>query len=394
MIKALLFDLDDTLLSNELNQFIGAYFKRLLAHLPAARPAETVFNALLAGTQAMRRNTDPRETLYAVFERQFSALTGWPPAEWWPMFQDFYAGDFNALQAHTQPVAGARQLVQWAVDNGYAVAVATSPLFPHTAIAARLQWAGVADLPWARITSLDNSRFAKPNPHYYAELLAHLGLRPEEALMIGNDLNEDILPTAALGVPAFWVTAPGTPAPAGAAPVGVGALADFAAWARERLADYAPPPPPPESLPWQLTGTLAAILSVTAELTPAQWTARPADTAWSPAEIICHLRDVSAEVNLPRIQAALTQDNPFLPGVDSDSWAEARGYAAQSGPMALADFTANRQKVLDTLAGLTAADWQRPARHAIFGPTTLAELVSFMADHDRLHLKQLTRGGG
>lgn len=389
MIKALLFDLDDTLLGNELNQFIGAYFKRLLAHLPAALPADVVLSALLAGTQAMRQNTNPQRTLFEVFDHTFSTLTGWPQAQWWPLFDTFYRGDFNALQAHTQPVAVARAAVQWAVEGGYTVAVATSPVFPHPAIAARLQWAGVADLPWSRITSLDNSRFAKPNPAYYAELLAHLGLRPDEALMIGNDLNEDVRPATALGVPVFWVTAPGAAVPAGVQPVGVGSLADFWAWAQAHLASYAPPAPPASGLVAQLVGNLAAFLSVAQPLTPAQWAARPTTGEWSPTEIICHLRDVSAEVNLPRVQAMLAQENPFLPGVDTDPWALSRNYAAQDGPAALAAFAETRQTLLALLAAQPAEAWQRLARHAIFGPTTLAELVSFVADHDRIHLKQL-----
>ncbi len=389
MIKALLFDLDDTLLGNELNQFIGAYFKRLLAHVPAAFPAEAVLNALLAGTQAMRHNTDPQRTLFEVFDHTFSTLTGWPQTAWWPLFDAFYRGDFNTLQAHTRPVPAARPVVQWAVDSGYTVAVATSPLFPHTAIAARLHWAGVADLPWARITSLDNSRFAKPNPAYYAELLAHLGLRPDEALMIGNDLNEDVRPATALGVPVFWVAAPGTAIPADVRPVGVGTLEDFWAWAQTHLAAYAPPAPPASGLVAQLTGNLAAMLTITQPLTPVQWAAKPAAGEWSPTEIICHLRDVSAEVNLPRVQAVLAQDNPFLPGIDSDPWALSRNYAAQAGPAARAALAQARQNLLAVLSAQPAEAWQRPARHAIFGPTTLAELVSFMADHDRIHLKQL-----
>jgi hypothetical protein len=35
------------------------------------------------------------------------------------------------------------------------------------------------------------------------------------------------------------------------------------------------------------------------------------------------------------------------------------------------------------------AEWSRPARHAIFGPTTLQELAGFMAGHDRAHVQQV-----
>jgi hypothetical protein len=33
-------------------------------------------------------------------------------------------------------------------------------------------------------------------------------------------------------------------------------------------------------------------------------------------------------------------------------------------------------------------EWKRKARHAIFGPTDLQELVKFIAEHDKLHIRQ------
>jgi hypothetical protein len=30
----------------------------------------------------------------------------------------------------------------------------------------------------------------------------------------------------------------------------------------------------------------------------------------------------------------------------------------------------------------------RKARHAIFGPTDVTEIISFVADHDRMHIQQ------
>ncbi|HML24865.1 MAG TPA: DinB family protein, partial [Aggregatilinea sp.] len=57
-------------------------------------------------------------------------------------------------------------------------------------------------------------------------------------------------------------------------------------------------------------------------------------------------------------------------------------------PVALA-FAAERQITLDFLAALPADAWDRPARHSIFGPTTLLEMANFTAQHDRLHLTQL-----
>jgi hypothetical protein len=35
--------------------------------------------------------------------------------------------------------------------------------------------------------------------------------------------------------------------------------------------------------------------------------------------------------------------------------------------------------------------WERKARHAIFGPTNFLEIISFIADHDRMHIQQAWR---
>ena len=45
-------------------------------------------------------------------------------------------------------------------------------------------------------------------------------------------------------------------------------------------------------------------------------------------------------------------------------------------------------ETVDLLRGL-GDEWKRKARHAIFGPTDLQELVKFMVEHDKLHIRQI-----
>jgi hypothetical protein len=111
--------------------------------------------------------------------------------------------------------------------------------------------------------------------------------------------------------------------------------------------------------------------------------------AWCPTEVVCHLRDVEGEVNLPRLQLVLRGGNPFIPGRDTDQWAESRDYIHQDGWQALEEFTRRRMALLSYLVELSPEAWELPARHAIFGPTTLQELVKFIVDHDRLHIQQV-----
>jgi hypothetical protein len=99
---------------------------------------------------------------------------------------------------------------------------------------------------------------------------------------------------------------------------------------------------------------------------------------------------VDAEVNLPRLQKFTQESNPFIPAAITDPWAEERQYIHQDGLQALHAFLGNRLQILTLLDSLTAEGWQSPARHTIFGPTTLAEMVGITAGHDRLHIQQFT----
>jgi hypothetical protein len=88
------------------------------------------------------------------------------------------------------------------------------------------------------------------------------------------------------------------------------------------------------------------------------------------------------------MRMVLEQDNPFLSAKNTDPWAEERQYNRQDGPAALQAFLQTRAELMALLDGLSAEDWQRPARHAIFGPTDLRELTTFLAGHDRLHVRK------
>ena len=52
-------------------------------------------------------------------------------------------------------------------------------------------------------------------------------------------------------------------------------------------------------------------------------------------------------------------------------------------------FAEERQQTVAFLNDLPPEAWTRPARHSIFGPTTLLEMANFTATHDRLHIQQI-----
>jgi HAD superfamily hydrolase (TIGR01549 family) len=390
----LLVDLDDTLLANNMESFLPAYLQALGRHLAAQARPDHLIPALLSATRQMVANQRPDRTLKQTFDEHFYPALGIDSAALQETIADFYANVFPALGEQTHPQPGALALMEYARDCNYRVAIATNPLFPRQAILHRLAWAGIQPeaYPIELISSYETFHFAKPNPAYYAEILGRLGWPNERLVMIGDDPELDILPARRLGLPAYWVTDGGRSAPPGPlAPSASGALTGVLPWIEKAPAETLQPAfTGTDSIQAILRSTPAVLSSLTAGLPQTIFTECPRPGEWCLAEILCHLRDVETEVNLPRLRKVLAENNPFLPGMVTDPWAEERVYRLQDGQTALEDFTRARLELLAALESLQPADWQRPARHAIFGPTQLLELASIIANHDRLHIQQCT----
>lgn len=126
------------------------------------------------------------------FWKVFASLMGEQAYEQIPIFDDFYTREFHKVMDATQPDPLADQCVKLAGKKGYTVALATNPLFPRAGTLARIGWAGMDPEDFALITTYEDSSFCKPNPAYYQEILDVLGKKPEECVMIGNDVSEDM----------------------------------------------------------------------------------------------------------------------------------------------------------------------------------------------------------
>jgi DinB superfamily len=137
---------------------------------------------------------------------------------------------------------------------------------------------------------------------------------------------------------------------------------------------------------------------------------RPEAKAWSPKEVVCHLRDIE-ELCMLRYHAMLSMDEPrmFVVGVaakdpaafgmvggtpyplDADRWAEERQYQRNDTAEALRAFRRRRDEALGLLRALTREQWQRGGVVPTGARVTFAELVAGSAAHDDNHLDQLKR---
>lgn len=204
-IKAVLFDLDGTLLPMDQDVFVGAYFKGLATHLvPCGYESNKLIKAVWAGTEAMIKNNGEK-TNEAVFWDVFTSVFGEGALEDIPHFDKFYSEGFPKIKAVCGYDERAAEIVGMLKAAGLKVVLATNPIFPAIATETRMGWAGLNPSDFELYTTYENSIHAKPDLAYYTDICNELGVRPEDCLMVGNDVDDDMV-AEALGMQVFLLT--------------------------------------------------------------------------------------------------------------------------------------------------------------------------------------------
>lgn len=202
MIKAILFDLDETLLDLNLDAYVWAFSSqrvRLVSRIASLSPVAVAIPYWHALTQ-MLGERDDNLTNADFLHRRFEEETGIPLDD--PAIADcltyYDVNVFNPSMAASRtigahPRLGAHACLDMCQRLGLRVVLATNPTFPQICTRERMRWAGIADYPFDHVTVWENSTRAKPWARYYEETCAAVGCRPEECLMVGNDPKNDFV---------------------------------------------------------------------------------------------------------------------------------------------------------------------------------------------------------
>jgi FMN phosphatase YigB (HAD superfamily) len=204
-IKAVLFDLDGTLLPMDQDVFLKSYLESLSKKLaPAGYDPKALVSAIWQGTGAMINNNGDT-TNEAAFWNEFSKLFGKDSVKDIPIFEDFYRNEFQNVRDVCGYTPESAKLVRELKEKGIRVALATNPIFPEIATVSRVRWAGLNIDEFELYTTYENSIHCKPNPEYYRDILRQMKLEAEEALMVGNDVSDD-MSAEKLGMKVFLLT--------------------------------------------------------------------------------------------------------------------------------------------------------------------------------------------
>jgi FMN phosphatase YigB (HAD superfamily) len=336
----------------------------------------------------MNESEDPSRTLEEVFAGEFYPQLKTPRGELDPAIDHFYDNVFPTLSNLTTKNESAGPFVEWALSQGFRIAIATDPLLPRKATHHRLRWAGFDPRQFELISTFEDFHFSKTHPAYYAEVLGRLGWPEGPVLMVGNDMARDILPAQRLGLKTFHIDRNSRPQP-GAETGAHGDLNGLRSWLESvELASLIPSFRSMDSVMGILLSTPAVLSGLTHNLEASAWSHKSKSETWSLTELICHLRDTEREIHLMQLKLFEEQSEPFIPRPETDVWASQRDYLHENGPSVRREFAAARRETIQSLRKMHPKDWERKARHAIFGPTNFLENTGFMAEHDRMHIQQ------
>jgi len=204
-LKAIFFDLDGTLLSMNTRQFEHGYFNTLSEFVSDLLPKETFVKYLMKSTGDMVQNPGDK-TNREVFLESFGGFVGMESVDLYEQrFYDYYAGPFNQLKEAVSKVDTIVADVAMLKKKGYTLIIATNPLFPLSAVESRVRWAGLDPEDFVYISSFEENRFCKPQLGFYEEILKKLELDPSHCLMVGNDVEEDLV-TSQLGFKTYLIS--------------------------------------------------------------------------------------------------------------------------------------------------------------------------------------------
>lgn len=204
-IKTVLFDLDGTLLPMELDKFIKKYLTLITTRLAkSGYDPRRLASVIMNGTEKMITN-DGALSNEEVFWRTFESVYGEGTRADESKFYDFYVEEYDLIRDMCTYTPRANECVKKIKESGRDLVLATNPLFPRIATEKRMAWAGLDKDDFILYTTYENSSFCKPNIKYYEEILSKIGTTPEECLMVGNDVLEDMV-AEKLGMRVFLLT--------------------------------------------------------------------------------------------------------------------------------------------------------------------------------------------
>jgi FMN phosphatase YigB (HAD superfamily) len=190
-LKAVFFDLDNTLVLFDETAFYARYFPRIARAFAEVFSTDAFRERLIQTTMDLRRN-DGTLTNAEFFMNRFAEGVEEGKPALWQRFLTFYATEYDKIPVDYRTPPEGRAVVEGALRRGLKTVIASNPIFPESVQRKRLAWAGLAGIRFDLVTHIENMSYVKPRWEYYAQICRKIGEAPEACLMVGNDAVNDM----------------------------------------------------------------------------------------------------------------------------------------------------------------------------------------------------------
>lgn len=193
MIKTVLFDLDGTVLDVEGENFERTYLSTLSSFLKEDIHPDLLMKHLWDSVKVMIQDDSKRinkEVFFNAFEERIGKDN---LVKLEPLFDVYYETDFDKVGEVMHSSDEMVEIVEYLKSKDIPMILATNPMLPRLGTDKRIEWAGVNVDDFIHVTRFETNHYCKPNIKYYQEIIDLFDLDPEECLMIGNDVEEDLI---------------------------------------------------------------------------------------------------------------------------------------------------------------------------------------------------------
>lgn len=191
-LTTVLFDLDGTLLPINGEAFESIYFKGLSAYFLDKYDPKEFIRIIWSATKEMVKDTSSK-TNEEAFMDALRLIVNEDITWMQERFNQFYLNEFDQIRLAVTPNVYMQKAVKLLKEKGYRCIIATNPMFPKIAIEKRILWTGCDREDFEYVTSFEKNHFCKPQLKFYEEVLNETNSSAEECLMVGNDINEDMI---------------------------------------------------------------------------------------------------------------------------------------------------------------------------------------------------------
>lgn len=387
-LKATILCLDGVLVQSTRNEYV-----RLCRQLAAENVDPQVMQAT---RDAMMKLADPRRDPlldnYTQLNQSLSCFLGITRSNVDQINERYYQENFPQLEILSCQAGAVPELLSVLKEHSLLSAVLPDVCFPEKANLQRLLWADIAVEDWDFIAHSENVHFDQGSPELFAEIVARLGVEPDETLVVTETNSQEMRAAFTAGLHVVEVIPASTCS--NGLMSGSNTLSNLVSILQTDGVNHWPSRALNRGqVMAELRGNLGALYGMLAEVKPEQWHQHPLEEEWSITQILCHLLEREKIEHYPRLQEIAKEDEPFIVAPPPPPGPEVAP-CLNDGFLVAHQFKAVRLETLAFLERLEVELWQKPARHSIFGPTTLLEMAHFTAQHDRLHLNQLCQTQG